>query len=235
MSNGFFKELEDMLDNEFISLKDSCALFAGFCPLEPYQSDYGSPDKNRRYKRISDGKEVKPSEADFKEMDRYAEKYFLPGVDIRAGQRNPNIIDGNDAEVSVRWAFKVALRFRPLDEKITALYDAALDEGLILPEPSLPVDELLGNFDEPSRLSQSPLQDNLIQIAKHKPDIKTGDLLAQWERVKPYYIDELYPHKDGFQKYEFDFTTHQKKKVLRATYRDLQSALNRAKDKNKKS
>ena len=64
MSNGFFKELEDMLDNEFISLKDSCALFAGFCPLEKYNGSFGSPDVKRRYKRISDGEEVKPSKAD---------------------------------------------------------------------------------------------------------------------------------------------------------------------------
>ena len=224
-----------MLDNEWISLKDSCALFAGFCPLEPFNGSYGAPDEKRRYKRISDGKEVKPSEADFKEMRRYAEKWNNADFDIQRNSRFPNITDGNDTEIRTRFAFKVGLGFRPLDEKITALYDAALDEGLILPEPSLPVDEFLGNFDEPPRLSQSPLQDNLIQIAKHKPDTTAGDLLAQWERVKPYYIDEIYPHKDGFQQYKYDFTTHQKKKILNATYRDLESALNRAKDKNKKS
>ena len=235
MSGGFFKELESMLDNEWISLKDSCALFAGFCPLEKYNGSFGSPDDKRRYKRISDGEEVKPSKADFHQMEQFAEKYFLSGADIRANQKNPNVIDANDAIISVRWAFKMGLGFKPLDEKICALYDAAVDEGLILPEPSLPVDELLGNLDEPPRLSQSPLQDNLIQIIKHKPDTTAGDLFAQWERVKPYYIDELYPHKNGFQHYKYDFTTHQKKKVLNATYRDLESALNRAKDKNKKS
>ena len=135
MSNGFFKELESILDNRWISLKDMCALFAGFCPLEPFNGNWGAPDELRGYKRISDGKKVKPNKADFNEMKRYADKFEF--VDIREGQRRPNELDGNDAEVSVRWAFKAGLGFRPLDEKITALYDAALDEGLIPAEPEI--------------------------------------------------------------------------------------------------
>lgn len=235
MSNGFFKELEDMLDNEFISLKDSCALFAGFCPLEPYQSDYGSPDKNRRYKRISDGKEVKPSEADFKEMRRFADKWEKSNFDITSHSRYPNIIDRNDTEISVRFAFKVGLGFRPLDERICNLYDTAVEAGLIPPEPSVPIEEIFNSSEKPERLSQSPLQDNLIQIVKHWPEVTAGDLLKRWEKVKPYYIDEIYPHKGGYQMYKYDFTTHQKKKVHNADYRALESALIRAKAKSKKS
>ena len=41
MSNGFFKELESILDNGWISLTDVCALFAGFCPLEPFGGGWG--------------------------------------------------------------------------------------------------------------------------------------------------------------------------------------------------
>jgi len=235
MSNGFFKELESMLDNEWISLKDFCALLAGFCPLEPFKGDWGSPDERRRYKRISNGKEVKLSKADFTEMQRYAEKWSKSDFDITANSRYPNIMGGNDTEISTRFAFKVALGFRPLDERVCALYEAALDQGLILPESSLPVAELFDNFDRPPELSQSPLQDNLIQITKHKPDTTAGDLFKEWERVKPYYIDEIHPHKDGYQMYKYDFTTHQNKHNTGAIYGDLQSALNRAKDKNKKS
>ena len=71
MSNGFFKELEDALDNEWISMQDICAIFAGFCPIEPYQSNYGRADPNRRYKRISDGEVVKLSQSDVKGINRY--------------------------------------------------------------------------------------------------------------------------------------------------------------------
>ena len=234
MSNGFFEELESMLDNEWISLKDFCALFAGFCPLEPFKGDWGSPDERRRYKRISNGKEVKPSKADFTRMQRYAEKWSKSDFDITANSRYPNIMGGNDTEISTRFAFKVALGFRPLDEKVCALYDAALDQGLILPEPSLPVAEFFDNFDKPPKLSQSPLQDNLIQITKNKPDTTAGDLFKEWERVKPYYIDEIHSHKEGYQMYKYEFMTHQKKTVRNADYRALESALIRAKAKNKK-
>ena len=234
MSEGLFKELKSMLGSEWISLKDFCALLAGFCPLEPFNGGWGDPDEKRRYKRNADGEEVKPSKADFEEMGRYAEEFFVSGADIRAGQRNPNIIDGNDAEVSVQWAFRVALGFRPLDERVSALYDAALDEGLILPEPNLPVAEFLDNLDRPPVLSQSPLQDNLIQMTKYKPDTTPGDMFKLWEKQKPYYIDELYPQSKGYQHYKYDFTTHQNKQQT-GDYRALESALVRAKEKSKKS
>ena len=117
-----------MLGSEWISLKDFCALLAGFCPLEPLNGGWGNPDEKRRYKSNADGEEVKTSKADFEEMGRYAEKFFVSGADIRAGQKNPNIIDGNDAEVSVRWAFEVALGFRPVDDRVVELYNTAVDE-----------------------------------------------------------------------------------------------------------
>ena len=229
MSNGFFKELESMLDNEWISLTDVCALFAGFCPLEPFGGGWGFKHEGRRYKRISDGKEVKLSSADVNEMKRYEHKFEF--VDVRAGLRYPNVIDGNDSEVSVRWAFKVGLGFRPLDEKITALYDAALDEGLILPEPSIPVDELLANKPRPPRLSQSPLQDNLIQLTKLESGLTAGVLFQRWEKVKPYYIDEIFPIKTNGEKnymeYKFTYTAHSKK-ACEGDYDSLQKAIRRA-------
>ena len=231
MSNGFFKELESMLDNEWISLKDSCALFAGFCPLEPYNGSYGGPDTERRYKRISDGKVVKPKKADFSQMRAFAKKYEMSSFDIGPHSRYPNISDGNDCEISVRFAFKVGLGFRPLDEKITALYDAALDEGLILPEPSIPVDELLANKPRPPRLSQSPLQDNLIQLTKLESGLTAGVLFQRWEKVKPYYIDEIFPSKNNGEKnymeYKFTYTAHSKK-ACEGDYDSLQKAIRRA-------
>ena len=162
-------------------------------------------------------------------MKRYEHKFEF--VDVRAGLRYPNVIDGNDSEVSVRWAFKVGLGFRPLDEKITALYDAALDEGLIPAEPSIPVDELLANKPRPPKLKQSPLMDNLIELTKHKSGLTAGILLQRWEKVKPYYIDEIFPFiKQGkklYMKYEITFTTHAKKEV-RYDYAALEQAIIRA-------
>ena len=70
-----FKELRDHLSNEWISMQDICAIFAGFCPIEPYQPNYGRADPNRRYKRISDGEVVKLSQSDVKEIDRYLDKW----------------------------------------------------------------------------------------------------------------------------------------------------------------
>lgn len=238
MSNGFFKELEDMLDNEFISLKDSCALFAGFCPLEKYNGSFGSPDVKRRYKRISDGEEVKPSKADFHQMEQFAGKYSLSGADIRANQKNPNVTDANDAIISVRWAFKMGLGFRPLDERICALYDAAVDEGLLPIEPSVRTEEVINNLERPPKLSQSPLQDNLIQLAKLESGLTAGILFERWEKVKPYYIVEIIPAKNNSQKtyidYKFKHITHSKKVVI-ADYDQLEKAIKRAYDFNKKS
>lgn len=232
MSNGFFKELEDMLDNEFISLKDSCALFAGFCPLEPYQSDYGSPDKNRRYKRISDGKEVKPSEADFKEMRRFADKWEKSNFDITSHSRYPNIIDRNDTEISVRFAFKVGLGFRPLDERICNLYDAAVEAGLIPPEPSVPIEQFLDQNTRPPKLSQSALQDNLIHMTKYEQGLTAGKLFERWEKDKPYFVDEIISSDGGYLYYRLRFTTHSQN-IRFHDYDALQAAINRAYKKNK--
>lgn len=233
MSNGFFKELEDMLDNEFISLKDSCALFAGFCPLERYQPNFGGPDEKRRYKRISDGKEIKPSKADFSEMDRYAEKYFLSGVDIRAGQRNPNIINANDAEVSVRWAFKVGLGFRPEEERIYALYGAVVDEGLLPEEPSInpfsvPVAPHPDYTASPWRVKELqrirgydfPLTKILQAYCENMlPPPSADQVLEAWEKHTPRGIVDV--SEDGFT-----YLGEYNKKPF-ATRRSLKNAINR--------
>ena len=137
-----FKELRDHLSNEWISMQDICAIFAGFCPIEPYQPNYGRADPNRRYKRISDGEVVKLSQSDVKEIDNYLDKWAKsdftnPRTNPDARVRDPRIIDGNDSEIRVRFAFEVGLGFRPEEEKICALYDAAVDEGLLPEEPSI--------------------------------------------------------------------------------------------------
>jgi hypothetical protein len=224
VSNGFFKELEDALDNEWISMQDICAIFAGFCPIEPYQSNYGRADPNRRYKRISDGEVVKLSQSDVKEIDRYLDKWAKsdftnPRTNPDAQVRDPRIIGGNDSEIRVRFAFKVGLGFRPMDERIYALYDAAIDAGLPPIEPSVPVDERIKQVAPPPKLSQSPMQDYLIQITKFEPDLTAGKLFARWEKEKPYCIDEIIPDKSekkrisnlqSFTLYKYKYTTHSK-------------------------
>tara|TARA_B100000959_G_scaffold31147_1_gene29745 strand:+ start:1554 stop:2276 length:723 start_codon:yes stop_codon:yes gene_type:complete len=238
VSNGFFKELEDALDNEWISMQDICAIFVGFCPLEPYQSNFGGPDINRRYKRIADGEEVKPSEADFKEMRHYLDKWSLSDFDIQSNSRYPNKIDVNDTVISVRFAFKVGLGFRPLDERICNLYDAAVDAGILPVEPSVPVEELIKQVTPAPKLSQSPLQDYLIKITKYESDLTAGKLFARWEKEKPYCINEIIPDKNEpksyFLNYRVKFTTHSQK-VIESDYDALESAINRAKKFNNKS
>ena len=136
MSNGFFRELESILDNEWIVIADACALFAGWCPLDSYTSNYGAPDENRRYKRIANGKEETPSKDDFLEMRFFHGKWGKS--DYQVPTRHPYINYGDivSSEVSVRDAFKVGLGFR--DERIDNLFDAATEEG-ILPDNLLQV------------------------------------------------------------------------------------------------
>ena len=231
MSLGLFPELEDMLDNQWISLRDCCALFAGFCPLEPYVGDWGDPDRNRRYKRITDGKEIKPSKADFIEMERFFSKWNKSNFDITTNSRYPNMSVGHDTEISTRFAFKIGLGFRPLDERITNLYDAAVEAGLLPREPSIPIEELFNNLDMPLRQSQSPMQDNLIQITKLEPGLTAGSLLERWEKVKPYYINEIIPAKKKSEQtyiyYKIKHTTHSSKEVV-ADYDQLEKAVRRA-------
>ncbi len=219
-------------------MQDICAIFVGFCPLEPYQSNFGGPDINRRYKRIADGEEVKPSEADFKEMRHYLDKWSLSDFDIQSNSRYPNKIDVNDTVISVRFAFKVGLGFRPLDERICNLYDAAVDAGILPVEPSVPVEELIKQVTPAPKLSQSPLQDYLIKITKYESDLTAGKLFARWEKEKPYCINEIIPDKNEpksyFLNYRVKFTTHSQK-VIESDYDALESAINRAKKFNNKS
>lgn len=243
MSNGFFKELEDALDNEWISMQDICAIFAGFCPIEPYQSNYGRADPNRRYKRISDGEVVKLSQSDVKGINRYLDKWAKsdftnPRTNPDAQVRDSRITDGNDSEIRVRFAFEVGLGFRPEEERIYDLYDAAFDAGLLPIKPSVPTDEFLEQTTPAPKLSQSPMQDYLIKITKYESDLTAGKLFARWEKEKPYCINEIIPDKNEpksyFLNYRVKFTTHSQK-VIESDYDALESAINRAKKFNNKS
>lgn len=136
MSDDFFKELESILDNQYIVIADACALFAGWCPIGDFTSNYGRPDENRRYKRISDGVEATPSQEDFDEMRFFHDKWEKS--DFQVPTRHPYINHGDivSSEVSVRDAFKVGLGFR--DERIWNLFDAAVEAGIIPDESYSP-------------------------------------------------------------------------------------------------
>ena len=56
MSGDFFRELRNILDNEWIVIADACALFAGWCPLGDFDGgSFGGPNTVRQYKRIGTG------------------------------------------------------------------------------------------------------------------------------------------------------------------------------------
>ena len=86
MKIEIFPELRSAFSAEWIHLQDMHAIFAGWLPLEPFNGPWGNIDKQRRYKRISTGKEEKPAESDFVEMTRLSGLYGE--VDLLIKTRN---------------------------------------------------------------------------------------------------------------------------------------------------
>jgi hypothetical protein len=130
LSDDFFPELRNMLDNEWIVIADACALFAGWCPLGEF--DGGStvgPNTVRQYKRIRNGEIEVPSEKDFAEMRMFQDKWIESNFDIPL--REPHVLHdvGVSHECSVIDAFKVGLGWN--DERIDNLYDAAVQASII--------------------------------------------------------------------------------------------------------
>ena len=75
------------------------------------------------------------------------------------------------------------------------------------------------------------MQDNLIQLTKLELGLTAGILLERWEKVKPYYIDEIIPFKKKgkniYTEYKIIFSKHGKK-VVEYDHNALQTAINRA-------
>jgi len=130
VSGDFFRELRNILDNEWIVIADACALFAGWCPLGDFDGgSFGGPNTVRQYKRIGTGEIEVPSEKDFAEMRMFQEKWIKSDFDIPHREHWVLYGDGVSHEVRVLDAFRVGLGWS--DERINNLYDAAVDESII--------------------------------------------------------------------------------------------------------
>ena len=102
-----FPELRSALSGEWIHLQDMHAIFAGWLPLEPFNGPWGNIDKQRRYMRISTGKEAKPAESDFVEMARLSGLYGE--VDLLIKTRNDEIDGNGNAQIELRMHSKSVL------------------------------------------------------------------------------------------------------------------------------
>ena len=98
-------------------------------------------------------------------------------------------------------------------------------------ERSVLTKELKNNPKRPPKLTQSPLQDNLVQLAKLESGLTPGILFQRWQKVKPYYIDDISPSRKDAENtyihYKLTYTSHSKK-VIQADYEALRKAINRA-------
>ncbi|MFL2848532.1 MAG: hypothetical protein ACJZ8R_00075 [Pseudohongiellaceae bacterium] len=194
---NLFPELRDVLNQEWIHSQDVHAIFAGWLPLEPYNSNWGYVDKKRRYIRIATGKEETPNDNDFAEMDCMGNLYGE--VDLVIKTRG-NAIDGNgNAEIRVREAFKAGLMYGvPF---IKELHSAAVKKGLIARDPSPKPDYSPGPWEYVEQERQInydwPLKKILLAYYEARFPIPSAtQVLLDWRENMPQGISKV--SEDGF-------------------------------------
>ena len=121
------KELTEMLEG-WIVIADACALFAGWCPLEEHHGKNDKVDEQRRYQRISDGIEAKPSVRDFALMERYQQEWL--NSKYASDIRNAYMGGIGVAEVYIEHAFAMGMTFE--EQYIKDLCDFAIAQNIVL-------------------------------------------------------------------------------------------------------
>ena len=201
-----FPELRSALSAEWIHLQDMHAIFAGWRPLEPFNGPWGNIDKQKGYKRISTGKKGKPAESDFVEMARLSDLYGE--VDLLIKTRN-NEIDGNgNAQIRIKDAFKVGLKYSiPF---IKDLHEACLKAGLITRDPVPQIDYSSGPWrikEQGKEHAYDPLLTALLvsNCVARFPVLTEQQVLMRWEDESPSGIFAV--SESGFSVLKGDLST----------------------------